>query len=245
MLWFVFFVACFHWGPRAVHKRPAQTALDKTYQYDGEIIIVGAGPSGLSAARVLEQNNIRYTVLEATDQYGGRLQEKVDFADFPVDLGAEWIHNRKDILDLLSGQEGTAAELDLIPYHLENAYIWENNEYRQISQQLLDLRFQFFPEYKFKDTTWNNFIRAHFAEHVLHNIKLNSPVSQIDYSGEKVTITLENGEVLTADKVLLTVSIGVLRSGDIEFYPPLPEEKRAAISSVDFLPGFKLLLKFS
>ena len=107
-------MGCFHWGQER-HKLPAQTALDKTYQYNGEVIIIGAGSSGLAAARILEQNDIQYTVLEATNQYGGRLQEDVEFADFPIDLGFEWIHNNKEILDVLSGEEGTAISLDCCP----------------------------------------------------------------------------------------------------------------------------------
>ena len=237
-------MGCFHWGPRATHKLPAQTALDKTYQYNGEVIIIGAGSSGLAAARVLEQNDIQYTVLEATNQYGGRLQEDVEFADFPIDLGAEWIHNNKEILDVLSGEEGTAASLELLPYHLDDVYRWEDNEYKRSSQYFLDARFSFFPEYKFKDTTWHSFIRTHFAEKVSDNIQFNSPVSRIDYAGERVQVTLQDGEILMSDKVLVTTSIGVLRAGDIEFYPQLSDQKKDALSSVRFLPGMKLLLKF-
>ena len=49
---------CFNWAARAKNKLPKETALHKTYNYDGKIIIVGAGASGLAAAKVLEQNNI-------------------------------------------------------------------------------------------------------------------------------------------------------------------------------------------
>ena len=112
---FMTMMGCFHWGSRAAHKLPKRTALDKKYQFDGEVIIVGAGASGLAAGRVLEENNIQYTILEATHQYGGRLQEDVDFVDFPIDLGAEWIHNNKEILDVLSGEEGTAESIGLLP----------------------------------------------------------------------------------------------------------------------------------
>ena len=43
--------------------------------YSGKVIIIGAGASGLAAAKVLEQNNIDYTILEATNRYGGRLKK--------------------------------------------------------------------------------------------------------------------------------------------------------------------------
>lgn len=246
MLGFIIFtIGCFHWGARATHKLPKQTALHKKYQYNGDVIIVGAGPSGLAAARVLEENNIRYVVLEATDQYGGRLQEDSDFADFPVDLGAEWIHNNKEILDVLSGEEGASSSLELLPYHLEHAYTWDDGEYKKASKTLLDGQFDFFPEYKFTNSTWHSFVRTYFGERVVEHIRFSSPVSQIDYSEEKVKVTLAAGEVLVSDKVLVTASIGVLKSGDIQFLPPMSDTKKDAISSVKFLPGMKLLLKFS
>ena len=53
--------SCYKWAARAHKELPEQTALDKTYSYrctEGKVIIVGAGASGLAAAKVLEQNNI-------------------------------------------------------------------------------------------------------------------------------------------------------------------------------------------
>ncbi len=54
----IFFAGCFKWAARAKDKLPKQTALHKTYNYNGKVIIIGAGASGLAAAKVLEQNNI-------------------------------------------------------------------------------------------------------------------------------------------------------------------------------------------
>jgi len=58
-------------------------------------------------------------------------------------------------------------------------------------------------------------------------------------------VITKNGEAYTADKVLVTVSIGVLKSNYIKFVPDLNKEKKEAINAVDFQPGFKLLMKFS
>ncbi len=75
-------------------------------QFEGNIIIVGAGASGLAAAKKLEENGISYQILEATDKFGGRIQKNEDFADFPIDLGAEWIHEDKLILNYLINLQG-------------------------------------------------------------------------------------------------------------------------------------------
>ena len=59
--------------------------------FNGKIIIVGAGAAGLIAGHILQQNNIDFQIIEASSIYGGRVKKAADFADFPIDLGGEWI----------------------------------------------------------------------------------------------------------------------------------------------------------
>ena len=186
-----------------------------------------------------------YTILEATDRYGGRLGEDADFADFPVDLGAEWIHNNAEILDVLSGEPGLSETLDLIPYHLQSAARWDGVELDAMMPSRLDRRFAFFPEYKFKHSTWFDFVHTHYGQHVEDHIRYGSPVASIDYASDRVEVTTTSGERFVADKVLVTVSIGVLKADRIVFEPALSDRRRAAFEAVDFHSGFKLLLKFS
>ena len=56
--------SCLQWAARAEHKLPKETALQKKYDFDGKVIIVGAGASGLAAAKILEKNQIDYTYLK-------------------------------------------------------------------------------------------------------------------------------------------------------------------------------------
>ncbi len=58
---------------------------------DADVVVVGAGVSGLAAARVLAQGGQRVVVLEARDRIGGRTWTD-DELGVPVDLGASWIH---------------------------------------------------------------------------------------------------------------------------------------------------------
>ncbi len=81
--------------------------------FQGNVIIVGAGASGLAAAKKLEEEGISYQILEATDKLGGRIQKNRKFADFPIDLGAEWIHEDKSILNYLIDQPGMNQMLKL------------------------------------------------------------------------------------------------------------------------------------
>ncbi|CAF4592431.1 unnamed protein product, partial [Rotaria sp. Silwood1] len=57
-----------------------------------DVLIIGAGLSGLEAARLLHQNNIGTIVLEGRDRIGGRIWSVKSKNDHVFDLGAAWIH---------------------------------------------------------------------------------------------------------------------------------------------------------
>lgn len=71
-----------------------------------DVIVVGAGLSGLAAGNKLTQNNQSVLVLEAKNRVGGRINTNHDFS-VPVDLGASWAHDlpnnqlAKDFSDVL------------------------------------------------------------------------------------------------------------------------------------------------
>ena len=215
-------------------------------EFQGNVIIVGAGASGLAAAKKLEEEGISYQILEATDKLGGRIQKDENFADFPIDLGAEWIHEDKSILNYLINQPGNEPDVETILYQPMNVQEVVGNTISQISNQdMVDYYANYITEYKFKNTTWYDFIYENFTQNIEQNIIYNSKVTTIDYSGDQVVLTTDNGTEYQAEKVILTVSLGVLKSNVITFNPSLPAEKITAIQAVEFLPGFKLFMRFS
>ena len=139
---------------RAEEKLPEQTAIDKTYNYNGKVIIIGAGASGLAAGKILEQNNIDYTIIEATDRYGGRLKKDTILADFPIDIGAEWLHSAPITLNKLKGKKGDNIDEELIPYHLDRTASWDGKELKIDPHWQNNFMYYFLSESKFKNTTW-------------------------------------------------------------------------------------------
>ncbi len=239
------FSGCFKWAARAEDKLPGETALHKSYDYKGKVIIVGAGASGLAAAKVLEQNNIDYLILEASDRYGGRLKKDTTLADFPIDIGAEWLHSAPITLNKLKGKHGTEIDEELIPYELNETATWDGEVYQINPDWQNDFMYGFMPESKFTRSTWYDFVNENIAQTVKHKIRFKSAVTAIDYSGNKVIVQTRNGESYESDRVLVTVSMGVLKSGMIKFMPEMNEEKRKAIESITFRSGFKVVMKFS
>lgn len=60
-------------------------------QQSATVVVVGAGMSGLSAARALHDAGIDVLVLEARDRLGGRTWT-ADVAGAEIDMGGAWIH---------------------------------------------------------------------------------------------------------------------------------------------------------
>lgn len=60
-----------------------------------EVIVIGAGIAGLTAARDLSIDGYDVLVLEARDRIGGRIWTSQELG-IPIDLGASWIHGFED-----------------------------------------------------------------------------------------------------------------------------------------------------
>ncbi len=65
------------------------------------------------------------------------------------------------------------------------------------------------------------------------DIRLGHPVSEIDHSGPAVVVATESGDTFEADRVVVTVPLGVLKAGVISFHPSLPPAMQDAIAALD------------
>ncbi len=294
-----------------------------------EIIIIGAGISGLAAAKTLINAGYKVIVLEASDRYGGRIKT-VDVGGYKADFGASWIHgingnplnklaNENGIVTKptyydpsyifdIDGEDVTEAEWEIIEDLLEQLY---NKALDNLDLSLTDLLVLMEPDVnnlsdKLKRTFYGA-VRSEIeipyavdsddiaakalttndsfsgkdvifvngmgeltdilAENL--NIKYNTFVTKISYSGDKVNIytknpedidptrscvachsgtnasLLEHDNVYSADKVVVALPLGMLKNENVTFDPVLPPEKIQAIESLGIGTMNKVILKFT
>ena len=86
-----------------------------------DVIVLGAGIAGLTAARQLAQFGLRVRIIEARDRVGGRIFTQHIGAE-SVELGAEFVHGKPPILWSLLEEAGLQAD-ELKGKH----FCWEQN----------------------------------------------------------------------------------------------------------------------
>jgi len=77
-----------------------------------DVIIIGAGVAGLTAARALSNSGLTVVILEARDRAGGRiLTRRIPSFPTPIELGAEFIHGQpREIWDAVESAGLTVVE---------------------------------------------------------------------------------------------------------------------------------------
>lgn len=90
----------------------------------------------------------------------------------------------------------------------------------------------------------DGYIRIH--EHLARglNIRLNTAIHHIEWGDSGVRAWTAAGEVFEAESAIVTLPVGVLKSGRVTFSPALPAEKRTALNRLRMGPAMKLCFWF-
>lgn len=208
--------------------------------FSGKVLIIGAGSAGLMAGYFLSRYNIDFEIIEASSVFGGRVKKIEGFADFPIDLGAEWIHDQPKVFSEMFDGEAPDGSIDVMPYTPSTISNWDGTT---LTQQ--NWMGHFYGENKFKNSTWYDFFADFIVPNFSEKIVYNSPIVEINYSGSKVVVTNTNGDTFEGDRAIVTVPVAVLKTEAISFVPALPSSKTSALANTYVPDGLKVFIEFS
>ena len=209
----------------------------------GKVLIIGAGPAGMTAGYLLAQQGVDYQVLEANASFGGRVACATSISDFPTPHGAEWVHTDDDVFqEIVNDQSINTSSPVLVGYDpVHDFQDIVNSDGTGFTRSALGDGAGV--DTKFVNSCWLAFFEKYLIPHIKNNITYNTPVTSIDYSSDKILVTDNGGLTYEADKVLVTVPLKILQEGSIHFTPSLPQSKIKAMNSLEVMPGFKCFIK--
>ncbi|MGB0506718.1 MAG: FAD-dependent oxidoreductase [Pikeienuella sp.] len=254
--------ACSSGHPSTVHGalisgRRVGKSVAKSHR---QVAIIGAGAAGLAAANELVGASVEVMVFEARDRIGGRVWSDDRLGEV-LDLGASWVHGAtrnpaKALADragarllrtdydsfVARGSCGVEIEPDELPDWFETVAEVEQ-EFGADANLLspsahLEGAEQYGGDYVFPDGYAQIFkpLMGGF------DLRLGQVVQAIHHDDEGVRIVTD--QELRFDAVIVTVPLGVLKAGAIQFLPALPAVKLGAIDRLGMGHLSKTYLKF-
>jgi monoamine oxidase len=287
---------------------PQPTVAFNNSDTHADVLVIGAGMAGLTAARDLQQAGQRVMVLEARDRIGGRVWTNRSWPGIPLDLGASWIHGvRGNPMTDLARDAGVRTvpsdydnsivynrfgdELDDAEWELLEAYYEEMNGiiaqaqdtavrdmplYTPLATAMADAELdeeeQLLANYMINSEIEHEYAGAAQDLSLLHfndeddmpghdvvfpqgygqlidwvarglDVRLQQVVQAVVWGNDGVQVTTDRG-VFTAVHAIITIPLGVLKQGSIQFMPALPEWKQSAINRLAMGVLNKTYLRF-
>lgn len=217
---------------------------DETADTNDFIIIVGAGVAGMTAAYLLTQKGINCKIMEASTTYGGRIKTTKSFVDFPISLGAEWLHTSVSELSEIVNNTNTQISTQTQGYQSQDQVGYFDNGSLSFKPIFTEFGSDF-EDRKFINSSWFDFFDEYIVPSISSKMTFNKEVVSIDFNGDKVKLIDNDGQNYESDKVIVTVPLKILQEGRVTFNPSLPSLHKNAIQNAPIWGGIKVFIEFS
>ena len=180
-----------------------------------DVIIIGAGLSGLSTAYQLKKAGINFKILEAQSRLGGRIETIYGKQDTPMEMGATWFgEEHLNLIQLLS-----ELNIGYFEQHTEGISLFETMSFEPPQQYFVPANSQ--SAHRIKGGTFS-IIDALYQRIGKENVILNTEVNGIIEEGSKIKIIDSLGNIYFSKQAIIALPPKVANYM-IKFTPNLPE----------------------
>ena len=180
-----------------------------------DVIIIGAGLSGLSTAYQLKKAGINFKILEAQSRLGGRIETIYGKQDTPMEMGATWFgEEHLNLIQLLS-----ELNIGYFEQHTEGISLFETMSFEPPQQYFVPANSQ--SAHRIKGGTFS-IIDALYQRIGKENVILNTEVNGIIEEGNKIKIIDSLGNIYFSKQAIIALPPKVANYM-IKFTPNLPE----------------------
>jgi renalase len=185
---------------------------------DAEVLIVGAGMSGLSAARVLQKAGRQVLVLDKGRSVGGRMATR-RIQHGLADHGAQFFTARTDTFKQAVEEWLTQGRVRVWGYG------WSDGSLKRTAGD---------GHPRYVSVGGMNALAQHLAEGL--NVRVNAQVLSVRYDGDHWVVRYNDEGLLVAASLILTPpvpqSLHLLAEGNVTLHP----EDRAALERIEYGP---------
>lgn len=189
-----------------------------------QVLIIGAGLSGLLTAYRLKQKNIKFQVLESQNRAGGRIHTTYGQLGTPMEMGATWFGSQHTALVAL------LEELNLAHFeqHAEGLALFETMSFEPPQEFYIPAADA--PYYRIAGGS-SKLIETLVNAIGEDSIQLNTIVTSVEDLGDTVLVTATDRQTYSATQLVVAMPPRLV-ADKIQFRPALPAEWHAVAANV-------------
>lgn len=189
-----------------------------------QVLIIGAGLSGLLTAYRLKQKNIKFQVLESQNRAGGRIHTTYGQLGTPMEMGATWFGSQHTALVALLEE----LELAHFEQHAEGLALFETMSFEPPQQFYIPAADA--PYYRIAGGS-AQLIKTLVNAIGEDSIRLNTIVKSVEDLGDTVLVTAADGQTYSGTQLVVAIPPRLV-ADKIQFQPALPADWQAVASNV-------------